>query len=758
MAVLALTLTLMPSVGTALSLAAVLLACAGATLLLKPLDSLAREFSLLLAVGAAALAAGVFSGSRSAGVLAVQAGALGLQPMLLLAFCQQYAVRRAPVGASPLAKWARFARGAAEAALLLAPLQLLALWLAPAAAPGVGITFLLAQLLGLGLDTALLTRQALLFGVARSRSPMLVVAAGSFVAYIPARLAALLLAVMGQQPAPGAWQDAALMLALPLSVGVASVRWRRASLVALIDRVSVYVFLALILLAIEVIAILGIERVLGQDISLVTTLLTLSLAALAAVTYAPLRARLRRELDALLFRDYYEFGPTLQRFSQELATLRDLDGVVNCLLDGLLATLNLTGIAFVALPEGLDQRLLRVIEAGDLRARRAYALPEGQAEILRGLESLDLSTRTLAWDSPLLLDPWPGCAALMLIGPASGGEGQALLVIGPKHAGGPLRGDDQALLVTLTHQAATALANALLVAGLRTSLAQVEVSTEQLVAARAEQRLLLRELVDADERQRAALARDLHDDALQEVLYLIRHSRLCTELVEALEFQQGYVTPSDADADVGAERGDGKVAPLARLHEELAQLAEQSVAAERKLRALYLGLYPALLPSLGLPAALDDLAKELASTMGIRIQVDCDDKVLATAGRLSTEHALHVYRVAQEALRNAGRHARASEAHIALHLASEPGDGSHRRASHRHLIELTVEDDGAGLPLPVDYAALLRQGHLGLAGMRERAERIGATLTFTHTPPQGTRVRLSVPLDVASGVETALMS
>jgi len=755
MAVLALTLSLMPSVETALALVAVLLACAGATLVLKPLDSLARRFSLLLAVGAAALAASVLPGSRSAGAVAVQAGTLGLQPMLLLAYCQKYALRRAPVGAPPLVKWTRVARGAAEAALLLAALQVLALWLAPAAAPGVGIAFLLAQLLGQGLGTALLARQALLFGVARSRSPMLVVAAGSFVAYIPARLEALLLAVMGQQPVRGAWQDAALMLALPLSVGVASIRWRRASLAALIDRVSVYVALALILLAVEVVAILGIERVLGQDISPVTTLLTLSLAALAAVTYTPLRARLRRALDTLLFRDYYEFGPTLQRFSQELATLRDQDGVVSCLLDGLLATLNLTGIAFVALPEGLDQRLLRVIEADDLRARRAYALPEGQAEILRGLQSLDLSTRTLAWDTPLLLDPWPGCAALMLIGPASGGEGQALLVIGPKHAGGSLRRDDQALLVTLAHQAATALANALLVAGLRTSLAQVKVSTEQLVAARAEQRLLLRELVDADERQRAALARDLHDDALQEVLYLIRHSRLCTELVATLESQQGPVAPGDADA--GAERGNGKAAPLARLHQELAQLAEQSIAAERKLRALYLGLYPALLPSLGLPAALDDLAKELASTLGIRIQVDCADEVLAAAGSLSTEHALHVYRVAQEALRNAGRHAHASEAHVALHLASEPGDGSHRRAP-RHLIELTVEDDGAGLPLPVDYATLLRQGHLGLAGMRERAERIGATLTFTQTPPQGTRLRLSLPLDVVSGVEPALTS
>jgi signal transduction histidine kinase len=263
----------------------------------------------------------------------------------------------------------------------------------------------------------------------------------------------------------------------------------------------------------------------------------------------------------------------------------------------------------------------------------------------------------------------------------------------------------------------------------------------------------LRELVDADERQRAALARDLHDDALQEVLYLVRHSRLCTELVETLESQQGLVAAGDADA--AAERSNGKAAPLARLHQELVQLAEQSAAAERKLRALYLGLYPALLPSLGLPAALDDLAKELTSTMGMRIHVVCDDAVLAATGGLSTEHALHIYRVAQEALRNAGRHARASEAHVGLHLASESGDGALRRGARRHLIELTVEDDGAGLPLPVDYATLLREGHLGLAGMRERAERIGATLTFTQAPPRGTRVQLSLPFDVTSGVETA---
>src|SRR5260221_8344663 len=132
MAVLALTLSLIPSVETALALVALLLACAGATLVLKPLDSLARRFSLLLAVGAAALAARVLPGSQSAGVVAVQARTLGLQPMLLFSFCQNYAVRRAPVGAPPLVKWTRVARGAAEAALLLAARQVLAAWLSAA--------------------------------------------------------------------------------------------------------------------------------------------------------------------------------------------------------------------------------------------------------------------------------------------------------------------------------------------------------------------------------------------------------------------------------------------------------------------------------------------------------------------------------------------------------------------------------------------------------------------------------------------------
>lgn len=471
----------------------------------------------------------------------------------------------------------------------------------------------------------------------------------------------------------------------------------------------------------------------------------LALLWLAATARAPVRDMLQRMLDSVFCRDYYDVGPTLQRFSQELAMLRDQAGVVGLLLDGLADTLNLTGIAFISLPEGLDERMLSLIEAEDIQARRQLASPDGRAAILRGLAGLNLNEHRLTGSS-LLLDPWPGCAGLLLIGPTAGSEAMAMLVIGCKRTGGRLRHDDRTLLVTVGHQAATALANAVLVAGLRTSLAQVEVSTAQLMAARAEQRLLLRELVDADERQRAALARDLHDDALQEVLYLIRHSRLCSELAASLNL----AVPATSERGA-ADPGSSRVPPVARLQHEVGQLAERSVVVERKLRALYMGLYPALLNLLGLPAALDDLAGELSQNSGLPITVEHDDDVVAATTMLDSETALHIYRVAQEALNNATKHAGASSAVVRLRLAQAvPDIVPSRRPRPRTTLRLDVQDDGRGLPLPIDYVALLRDGHLGLAGMRERAERVGGQLTIAASPAGGAWVSLLVPLDAAA--------
>lgn len=487
------------------------------------------------------------------------------------------------------------------------------------------------------------------------------------------------------------------------------------------------------------------------------------------MTPAPIRSLLRRVAHVAARRGSYELGAAVQRFSRDLAALRDQDGVVDLVLDGLCATLALSGIAFLALPEGPDERILRVVEAGDLRARGHYATEVGQREVLRGLAALDAVSLS-APASPLILDPWPGCAALATVGSSGAGEGLALLIIGRKRTGAALRRNDRALLVTVAHQAATALANARLVAGLQTSLAQVRISTTQLVEARAEQRLLLRELVDAEERQRAALARDLHDDALQEVLYLIRHARLCIELAQHAERTAAVRARADEmpPGGQGGQGGEGATwegmrafgVGAGRLTQELRQIAERAELAEQRLRALYQGLYPALLPALGLPAALEELGRELSISGDVSIETDCTVEAREAALGLDGEAALHVYRIAQEALRNADKHAAAHAASLRLTLAPAISLARSTRPSRhldaRRVLLLEVEDDGRGIALPVDYAALLRRGHLGLAGMRERAERLGADLAFAARPEGGTRVALRLPLpDLAAGQEAS---
>lgn len=720
---------------------------------LKPSDRRALTFCGLLMLSALTVEAGGLVQDHVVGANAVFGCALGLLVPVLFHYMSGFAGSGAPdistnYGISDAS--VRVARVAVSTAPFCSLYMLIQLWLGEPL-PTIGSAMLCAvQVAGIGAGLFVLGMPILQARSMRVRYISAVVWVGATVAYLPALLGTTIPLLLAQRPMLNSSAAALLLLALPLALGFASIRWRRGSLLALIDRVSVYVLLGLFLLLTDLVLVVSAQRLVQVRVTLPSELLTLGVACIAVATYTPLRGALQRGVDTLLYRDYYEFGPTLQRFSQELAALRDQEGVANLLLDGLAETLNLSGIAFIALPEGLDQRILGLIEADDLRARRAYAVPEGRAEVLGGLASLNLAALKATWRSPVLQNPWPGCAALVSIGAAHTNEVLALLVIGPKCTNSPLRADDLALLATLANQAATALANAVLFAGLTTSLKQVQISTEQLVAVRAEQQLLLRELVDADERQRETLARELHDDALQEVLYLIRHSDFCRELADRLESQSTAheeAAIAAATFSVSGERNVSRVATLHRLRQELHHLSERSVVAEQKLRALCLGLYPALLNSIGLTAALEDLGHELADSTRLAISVECSEDVRERALDFDVETALHIYRIVQEALRNAAKHAHATRAWVRLSTRGSVSDGKVvRRTGSRELLVVEIEDDGRGIALPVDYAALLHDGHLGLAGMRERAERIGGTLAVRAAASGGACVVLQVML------------
>jgi signal transduction histidine kinase len=190
-----------------------------------------------------------------------------------------------------------------------------------------------------------------------------------------------------------------------------------------------------------------------------------------------------------------------------------------------------------------------------------------------------------------------------------------------------------------------------------------------------------------------------------------------------------------------------------RLRAELAQLANRAQVLEQKLRALCMGLYPEALRVLGLPTALEELATQVSRTTGMRISVSYDDEVARVAEDLLPERAVHLYRIAQEALTNAAKHAVASSAFIILSLLATLPGGSEQHASPGSLwLCLTISDDGAGLPLPLNMGALVRSGHLGLAGMRERAEQLEGRLEIRHERSGGTRIMIMSPLEEHSSL------
>jgi signal transduction histidine kinase len=235
--------------------------------------------------------------------------------------------------------------------------------------------------------------------------------------------------------------------------------------------------------------------------------------------------------------------------------------------------------------------------------------------------------------------------------------------------------DELAFLATIGNQAAIAVENARLFAA-----AQEKASLEE----------------------RARLARELHDSATQTV------------------FSKGMLANA---AQRQHERG------AAGLGETLARVSALAQQAHAELRALLFELRPEDVLAQGLGSGLERLAAAVQTRTGLPVTF-----AGTVAASLPPERALAVFRIIQEALNNAVKHARASSVTVAAALG---GDG----------LRLTVADDGVGF----DSAAVLasRSG-LGMRSMQERAAAAGLTLTIASAPGCGTRLALLIPVPDAA--------
>ncbi|MFD8273608.1 HAMP domain-containing sensor histidine kinase [Streptomyces flaveolus] len=157
------------------------------------------------------------------------------------------------------------------------------------------------------------------------------------------------------------------------------------------------------------------------------------------------------------------------------------------------------------------------------------------------------------------------------------------------------------------------------------------------------------------------------------------------------------------------------------LRDELHQAQEITRESLDEVRRLVRRLRPGVLDDLGLISALTSLTHDFATHTGLRVT----RRFEADLPALDHETELVLYRVAQESLTNAARHADAERLEVSLGRA----DGA---------VVLTISDDGRGIEAACEGA--------GIRGMRERALLIGAALDITSAPGTGTRIRLAAPV------------
>jgi signal transduction histidine kinase len=145
----------------------------------------------------------------------------------------------------------------------------------------------------------------------------------------------------------------------------------------------------------------------------------------------------------------------------------------------------------------------------------------------------------------------------------------------------------------------------------------------------------------------------------------------------------------------------------------------------RVVRNISLLLRPTMLDDLGLIPALKWLAREVSRTSSMSVDVMAE----SFADDLPEEHRTCVFRVVQEALRNAARHSGAQ--HVRIGVQEDGG-----------LLRLAIEDDGKG------FVPSLETG-LGILGMQERVVSLAGTMTLDSQPGKGTRITIDLPLPLS---------
>jgi signal transduction histidine kinase len=230
---------------------------------------------------------------------------------------------------------------------------------------------------------------------------------------------------------------------------------------------------------------------------------------------------------------------------------------------------------------------------------------------------------------------------------------------------------------------------------------RVEDRTHELRLESAERRELEKRILEISEREQARMGQDLHDGLCQQLVGMAFSANLLQQKLA------GQGLPEAGDAA------------------RIACMLDESITQARQLAR---GLYPVRIEDLGLATALEDLAE----TMRDMFHIECGFTFDGDAVEVDQWVAVHLYRIAKEAVTNAIKHARSQQ--VRIRLCVTPAE-----------IGIRVEDDGIGI-----VAGAARTGGMGLRIMEFRARMIGGQFQIQPGPDGGTVVSCALPLPQAA--------
>jgi len=227
---------------------------------------------------------------------------------------------------------------------------------------------------------------------------------------------------------------------------------------------------------------------------------------------------------------------------------------------------------------------------------------------------------------------------------------------------------------------------------------------ESLNAARERYQTLLRQTLTIQEEERKRIARELHDETSQDLTGLALNLQAVTEMMES---------------------SDVEVAEIKAILKKAHGIA---VHAGAEVTRLIRELRPTLLDTLGLDAAISNLADNNLGSKGINVSTEFE----GMERRFPPEIELSFFRIAQEAMSNIVRHSEAKNATIRL------------KCDHTKCV-LCIEDDGKGFDVN-EITGIDQKGRgAGLFGMKERVTALGGNCTIESQPERGTKITSNIP-------------